>query len=91
MTSMEDDSCKVCGGTRLAHRQLNHEFSEDGQLRQKQDPPKQRPAAAASGIDLALRMVLIDAGVVSAEDIALKGAELRERIEARRSAADRSD
>lgn len=78
---MASDVCGVCGQGKEAHRSMAHEFSLTGQLIER------KPLAApigASSIDLPLRMVLIDAGIITAQELVLKEAELGNVLSSRR-------
>lgn len=78
-------NCGLCGADKPAHAALNHEFSLSGQLIPKKAAPAPR---TMSTIDIPLRLLLIDLGVITAEDLAMKEAEIVERLQARRDAPD---
>lgn len=62
MTRMSD-LCTVCGQPWASHTNMHHEYSKDGQLKDKQVPK------TTSVIDLPLRLVLIKKGIVSAGEL----------------------
>lgn len=85
---MPADECAICGKDRPGHAALNHEFSLSGQLIQKSTAQPPRPM---STIDIPLRLLLIQQGVIVADDLAMKEAEILERLQARRYATDSPD
>lgn len=66
-----------CGKTREEHKELNHEFDIVGNLRAK-EPVK--PPAAISGLDIPLRLLLLDKGIITAEELTMKEVALREQL-----------
>lgn len=64
--------CRICGALESEHASLNHEFSLDGQLRQKKpqssEPPPIRIVRTA---DTELRALLIGKGLITADDLKL--------------------
>lgn len=78
MNSMAE--CGVCGLSPEAHASLNHEFSPSGELIPKKTATDSPKPVSLGGVDVVLRMVLIDLGIVTAEDLALKEAQLRDRV-----------
>lgn len=82
-------ACGVCGKSRAEHEDMNHEFDIVGNLRPKaaKQPPK-----ALSSVDIPLRLLLIDKGVITAEELTVKEASLREQLaQAGRNAAPSSN
>ena len=90
-----EKKCSICFVPRTEHErlvragELHHRFSEQGEL--VHDAPR-KPQVRATP-DLALRMALIDAGVVKYSDIARAEAQLGAVSPAggRESGADRAD
>lgn len=72
-------ACGVCGQTLKEHKDLNHEYDIGGVLRPRVAQEKPR-VSSGSGIDVVLRLVLIDRGYISADDLMLKEAELRDKL-----------
>lgn len=77
-TKNATDLCAICGVLRSRH-DSNHKFSENGEL-EVVEPTRPRRSAAVSGIDIPLRLLLIDKGVITAEDLAVKEAQLRDKL-----------
>lgn len=69
--------CSICGAQEAYHGDLNHEFNLNGQLVPKS---KQPTPTAASGIDMALRLLLLEKGILTPKELMLKEAELRSAI-----------
>jgi hypothetical protein len=78
---MANNLC-FCGQDEEAHKGLNHEFSPDGSLVQKIPPTPPTPRVA---VDVCLRLLLIEKGLITADELAFKEAELRDQL--RRSTA----
>jgi hypothetical protein len=85
VTTSKDIVCGVCGRIKTAHDELNHEFDVNGVLRAKE--VKQEPRVV-SGLDIPLRLLLVDKGIITAEELGVKEALLREQLaQARRNAS----
>lgn len=73
---MNNRSCLVCGTDRDDHGPMNHQFSEDGELRpvDRSTPRRQKnpqPTVIVAGaIDMPLRKLLLDKGILTSEDFA---------------------
>jgi hypothetical protein len=74
---MIERACLICGETdRDRHTDRNHQFSEDGELRpvdrstpRRQNNP-QPTVIVAGAIDMPLRKLLLDKGLLTSEDFA---------------------
>lgn len=66
---MTSDKCQLsgCGKTRDDHLGMAHEFSVDGQLRKASESVQMRQSSFGS--DPVLRLALINAGVITPEDL----------------------
>lgn len=74
---MKDDrdrglACSICGGTEDDHKMLHHQFNLHNQLIPKKTlEPKaqvQRVPTVIGGIDLELRHILLEKGIITNED-----------------------
>lgn len=70
--------CSICSAPEAYHAELNHEFNLNGQLIPKS---KQPAPTAASGIDIALRLLLLEKGIITSQELMLKEAELRNALQ----------
>jgi hypothetical protein len=66
------EPCSICGGSKDEHEILNHEFNLHNQLIPKVRPtPKQqvqRVPTVIGGIDLELRHILLEKGIINNAD-----------------------
>jgi len=69
--------CGVCGKTKPDHHGMAHQFNADGALIPTE--PQQKPPAI-SGLDIPLRLLLIDKGLITAEELTLKEVALRDQL-----------
>ena len=78
------EMCGLCGKDERSHMSLNHEYSITGQLipRSQNQPeaPQKVTVNMMSSSDVALRSLLVQKGLVTAEEIFTKEAEIRERL-----------
>lgn len=80
--------CGVCDKTKPEHTGMAHRFSPGGQL--IVEAPKEQ-VKVISGIDVALRLLLIDKGIITGEELMLKEAALREQLAKGANAHQRQD
>lgn len=92
-TTMASDACSLCGVQERPHRaaeaegEVNHKFSPTGQLVQIDRRAAHTPPRTISTADAALRLALIDKGILSYDDLAAAEVRLygRERVPERPS------
>lgn len=82
--------CGVCGNDEPDHRHLNHEFTEGSELIPKKTPEHAAVPNIRVTSDLVLRKALIDAGLISGDDIIKAGEELRNGLGIGGTPADRA-
>lgn len=70
----EQEVCGVCKGDKASHEGKVHKFSPSGELIEQKPIPRQ---AVASGIDIVLRLILIEKGLITMDDIVVKEEQLR--------------
>lgn len=64
------EQCAVCGSTRAEHGDRVHAFTTTkNDLRERPTPEPQRPRTSVVSTDVALRLALIDSGVLDAKQI----------------------
>lgn len=67
-----EDACSICGGSKDEHEALNHEFNLHNQLipkeRSKPRPQPRQIPTVIGGIDIELRRVLLEKGIITNED-----------------------
>lgn len=73
MSEAAELACSICGGSKEDHEMLHHEFNLFNQLIPKHKPqkanqPVQRVPTVIGGIDLELRHILLEKGIISNED-----------------------
>jgi hypothetical protein len=78
-TSNSEVECGVCGTPQGQHGGMNHKFSAEGIL-EVVEPQKQRKSSAPSSIDIPLRLLLIDKGLITQEDLTVKEMQLRDKL-----------
>lgn len=79
-----------CGLDEQAHRSpsVAHRYSPEGQLIPKAEQPP--GAKGVSGIDIPLRLLLMDKGLITAEELTLKEVALRDQLARQQAVAQQS-
>ena len=69
-----DEVCSICGGSEDEHGSLHHEFNLNNQLiprsREVKRPKVERIPTVVGAIDLELRHILLEKGIITNEDFA---------------------
>jgi hypothetical protein len=63
---MAEQVCGVCGQSKGAHAGMAHKFSVEGRLEVVEEP---KPKAPPAKVDFALRLLLIQKGIITAEEL----------------------
>lgn len=69
--------CGVCGRTKPEHENMAHKFDPGGQLIPVTEELKPK---TISGIDIPLRLLLVDKGIITLEELTLKEVALHEQL-----------
>lgn len=75
----DEATCGVCGSLRQDHSGRNHKFSPEGIL-EVVEPQQERKRSAPSSIDIPLRLLLIEMGLITQEDLTVKEMQLRDKL-----------
>lgn len=77
---MSEAFCGLCGQNKEAHREMAHKFSISGQLEAKET--EKPPTTPRTSADHVLRLLLMEAGVITAEQMTAMEVKVHESARA---------